>query len=82
MLVQKLIHEVFDILAKELAIDENKQKIWSTLATPLVDEIIPYIRISMTILLVIGLLTFLNLGISFYLFHNHLQIATAPTAAL
>jgi PleD family two-component response regulator len=34
----------------------------------LVEEVIPYIRISVSILLIVGILTFLNLGLTTYMF--------------
>lgn len=86
-MLQTFVRELLDCLAKEMAIDENRQKLRTTLATPLVDEMVPYIRISVTILLVIGLLTLLNLGLSVYLFRHfkvsggHLSPVSTPISA-
>jgi hypothetical protein len=69
-MLNTFIKELLDCLAKELAIEENKQKLRTTLAAPLVEEMIPYIRISVSILLILGVLTFLNLGLTTYMFRH------------
>ena len=69
-MLQSFIRELLDIFAKELAVEENKRKLRATLAAPLVQEIVPYIHISLSILLIVGILTFLNLGLTTYMIRH------------
>lgn len=66
MMLHSFIKELLECLARELSIEENKQKLRATLAAPL----IPYIRFSMSILVIVGVLTLLNMGLTTYMFRH------------